>query len=234
VIDEKRIAAIIPARANSTGLPGKNYKEILGKPLIQWSIDAARQSKYIDDIVVSSNCEECLDIAHKNDTLIVKRPEELCMPLSSTDDTLRHAVEIIKKEYKLKPDYIVLLQPTSPARRENIVDDCIAAVPCVSGDSALTVSSHTPFFWTKRGEFGTPMHDPNHRPMRQELSDMRDFYMHDDGNVCVVETAKLRSMGRVGTKTVLIKNKSFNSMQIDTEDDFRIMKAIGLEFGGFL
>lgn len=233
MIGQNKVAAIIPARAGSQGLPGKNYKNIFGKPLIEWSILAALESSYIDDVVVTSNCSECIKIATGFDTIVIHRPDDLSSPLSSTDDTMRHAVAELIEQYDSSPDIIVLMQPTSPARKDNLVDRCIRTMVNSRNNSAITVSRHTPFLWKLRKGVGFPLHDPNNRPMRQQLED-GDFYFHDDGNISIAERKVLFSMGRVGEKPILVENHQFCSMQIDNYDDFAIMEALAERFGGFL
>ncbi|MFT5214227.1 MAG: CMP-N,N'-diacetyllegionaminic acid synthase, partial [Patiriisocius sp.] len=105
-----KVLAIIPARKGSKGIIGKNLINFSGKPLIQWSIEAALKSKVITDVVVSSDGDEILEYAEKNrDILTIKRPKELAEDTSKTAPVLLHALEELKhKNY----DYLILLQPT--------------------------------------------------------------------------------------------------------------------------
>ena len=68
MIGNKKILCVVTARAGSKGLPGKNYKELMGKPLFVWSMLAGINSKYVDNTILSSNCDECLNIC--NDMII--------------------------------------------------------------------------------------------------------------------------------------------------------------------
>lgn len=115
-----KIIAIIPARGGSKGIPRKNLVNFSGKPLIQWSIEAALKSKYITDVIVSSDDDEILNIAKKNkEVLAIKRPIELALDNSKTEPVLTHVLESLKEE---KFDYLVLLQPTSPLRTFKDID----------------------------------------------------------------------------------------------------------------
>jgi CMP-N,N'-diacetyllegionaminic acid synthase len=117
---EKSFLAIIPARGGSKRLPNKNILNLAGKPLIEWSIDAALKSKYIDKVVVSSDDENILKIA-KDKCDIIKRPKELATDTASSIDVIKHVLDNLEKKY----DYIVLLQPTSPLRNEKHIDEAI-------------------------------------------------------------------------------------------------------------
>lgn len=228
MINEKTVAAIIPARSGSIGVFGKNFKHIFGRPLIEWSIQAAIQSQYIDDIIVTTNCKECeeisLSFAHPK-IRIVRRPDNLATAQSRTEDCMIHAVDQMKQDYGI----VCLLQPTSPARKNNLVDRCLEQMG-PKRDSVIAVSAHTPFFWHK----GSPLFSPGNRPMRQDLIKDRDFYFHDSGNFYAVEGSLLKETGRIGRIPVLWEVSSFEAMQIDTIDDFRAMESLAGVFGGFL
>ena len=83
-INGKKVLALIPARAGSKGLPGKNYKLLKGKPLIQWTLDAALGSEYIDKIVVSSNSPEIKAIVESSNAHFLERPENLSTDISTS------------------------------------------------------------------------------------------------------------------------------------------------------
>lgn len=116
------ILAIIPARGGSKGLPGKNIRPLLGKPLIAWSIEQALASKYIDHVYVSTDSEEIADIARSYGALIpFMRPKELAKDTTSTADVLIHFLKEIEGLGK-KYDHILVLEPTSPLRETQDID----------------------------------------------------------------------------------------------------------------
>jgi CMP-N-acetylneuraminic acid synthetase len=117
-----KVLAVIPARGGSKGVPGKNSMVFDGKPLISYAIDAAIDSTLITDVVVSSDSEEILNIAaNYSKVRLHKRTSDLASDISPIGDTL---VEIIKQADEA-PNYLVLLQPTSPLRTGAQVDDVI-------------------------------------------------------------------------------------------------------------
>lgn len=109
----KKILSIIPARANSKRLPNKNKRPFAGKPLIEWTIDAAKSTKYDCTVVVTTDDAEILDYQKKyKDVVFLKRPSELCTDTASSMDVVFHAVGAMLESY----DQVLLLQPTSPLR----------------------------------------------------------------------------------------------------------------------
>ena len=107
--------ALIPARCGSKGLPGKNIKKLLGKPLIAYTIEAALQSQYVSRVVVSTDCQEIASEAIKYGATVTIRPSEL-----ATDSAL--AIDVYNFHLKdwelsdLSVESFIVLQPTSPLR----------------------------------------------------------------------------------------------------------------------
>jgi len=139
VINGKRVIAVIPARSGSKGLPGKNTKPLCGKPLIAWSIKEALKSKHIDEICVSTDSEEIIKIARDfGANPNFKRPAELAQDDSTTTDVLLHALEEYKKINKYF-DIIVCLQPTSPTRESQDIDESLELL--VNNNDAWSAAS---------------------------------------------------------------------------------------------
>ena len=123
MIGGKKAIALIPARAGSKGLPGKNIRPMCGKPLIAWSIEKAKLSKYLDMVLVSTDCQKTASIAKQFGAHVpFLRPDELAMDQSSTYDSIRHALEYLCSEEGQSFDYVVLLEPTSPLREDDDID----------------------------------------------------------------------------------------------------------------
>lgn len=111
----KKILIIIPARGGSKRLPGKNIKPINGKPLISYAITAAKKSKYADRIVVSTDDLKISSVARRYGAEVpFIRPAELASDTASTLSVIQHAVNYFEKNEKIKPDIVVLIQPTNP------------------------------------------------------------------------------------------------------------------------
>ena len=125
MINGKRCIGIIPARGGSKRLPGKNTMMFYGKPLIFWSIEAAIKSEFIDCVVVSTDDEETIDISKKFGASIpFVRPDIISTDSATSIDVVRHAIDFLKQSGDCY-DYVVVLQPTSPLRTSEHVDDAI-------------------------------------------------------------------------------------------------------------
>mgnify|MGYP001331194820 CR=1 FL=1 len=133
MIHGKRILAIVPARGGSKGIPRKNVREIGGKPLIAWTIEAAQKSKYIDHLVVSTEDHEIASVSRSYGAEVLLRPEELAQDDTPGIDVVLHAVEQLQGY-----SYVVLLQPTSPLRMTEDIDQCLESL--VSNGAPACVS----------------------------------------------------------------------------------------------
>ena len=117
MINGQTVIAIILARGGSKRVPRKNLRMFHGKPLLQWAIDAAKSSAYIDRITLSSDDEEIRNSV--SGISVVERPPELATDTATSEDAIRHVMSLVSF------DWIVLLQPTSPLRTTEDIDACI-------------------------------------------------------------------------------------------------------------
>lgn len=115
------ILAIIPARGGSKSIPRKNIKPILGKPMIYYSIEACHKSKYITRYVVSTEDAEIKEICEAFGTEVIDRPMELAQDETKTAPVMLQVADVLEKQ-GYKPDYVVLIQPTSPYRTAEFID----------------------------------------------------------------------------------------------------------------
>lgn len=119
MIRGKTVLAVIPARGGSKRCPGKNIRSFRGKPLIQWTIEAAKSSSYIDTLVVSSDDTETLALGVLHGAESLERPDYLSGDTAKIEDVVRHVLA-------MRPhDYVILLQPTSPYRIGADINLCL-------------------------------------------------------------------------------------------------------------
>ena len=139
MIKKKRILAIIPARAGSKGLPNKNIIDLVGKPLIAWTIQESLKSKYITDTIVSSDSDTILKIATQYGAEIIKRPKRLATDKANSESIIKHSLNFLKQNKK-EFDYIILLQPTSPLRKVSDIDKAFKRLFKTQANSLISVS----------------------------------------------------------------------------------------------
>jgi len=140
MINGMTILAIIPARGGSKGLPGKNIKEIDGKPLIAWTIEQGLESKYIDKLIVSTDDEGIAKISKKFGAEVpFLRPPKYAGDDSPSYEAILHALEELANNNE-KFDYLCLLEPTSPLRKLNDIDNALLKlINSVEADSLISV-----------------------------------------------------------------------------------------------
>ena len=139
MINSERVIAIIPARSRSKSIKDKNIKHIAGKPLIAWSILTGFSSKYIDRVIVSTDGEEISKISTSFGAEIIKRPSELASDTSLLIDALRDIILKLRKDGETAK-YMIVLEPTSPLRNNQDIDNAIELIMSKGYDSVATFS----------------------------------------------------------------------------------------------
>lgn len=128
------VVGLIPAREGSKGIPRKNLVPVAGKPLLAWTIEAARESAMLTRIVVSTDWDEAATLARELGVEVLGRPRDLTADDTPMLDVVRHALGELPA-----CDVLVLLQPTSPLRRAEHVDEAVRLLLESGADSVLSV-----------------------------------------------------------------------------------------------
>lgn len=172
-----KILAIIPARGGSKGIRKKNIQKLLGKPLISYTITAAKNTKSINKIIVSTNDNEIKKISQNIGAEVpFLRPKQISKDTSSTIEVIKHALKFLEETQSYKPDIIVLLQPTSPLRTSQLITKTINTLKKSKATSVTTVSKITkhPYasFWLKN-DFLKPFKENSTKySRRQDFPDL--------------------------------------------------------------
>ena len=143
--------AIVPARGGSKGLPGKNIKNLLGKPMIAYTIEEALKSKYITEVIISTDCNEIEKVAIKYGAKSpFLRPEYLATDSAKAIDNYIYTIDRLNKEFAYDIKDFVLLQPTSPLRTVEDIDKSIELFKDKNADSVVSYTEeHHPIEWHK-------------------------------------------------------------------------------------
>ncbi len=121
----KRILAVVTARGGSKGLPRKNILELNGKPLIVYTLEQMNKSEYLDLSYVSTDSREIADVCEKYGVSVPEmRPDKLAQDTTSSVDVLLYTLELLENRGQ-SFDYIILLEPTSPLRKDDDIDNII-------------------------------------------------------------------------------------------------------------
>ena len=167
-----KILAVIPARGGSKGIPKKNIKELAGKPLIAWSIEASLASRYIDRTIVSTDSEEIAEVARKaRAEAPFLRPAEISQDVTPDTPVFEHCLEWLKEKENFIPEIIVHLRPTGPLRTPEEIDEAIemlAADPDADSIRSIEEPPKPPFkMWEPQGNYIKPF---------AQLHGLKDFH----------------------------------------------------------
>lgn len=231
MFNDKKVLGLIPARGGSKGIPGKNIKEIAGRPLISYVIKAARDSNYIDDVIVTTDSQEIARVSRAYGAEVpFLRPANLAEDQSRTIDAVLHAIITLAGEGRTY-DSVVLLQPTSPLRRAEEIDAALElfyARGCL-GLASVCSASENPVL-TRRMDASSVLHPilPVSSTMRRQ--DMPKFW-HVDGAIYINCTDELTPDSSLNDNPIGFAMPEMRSFDIDDLDDFynaeRAIKELG-------
>ena len=220
-------AAIILARGGSKGIPKKNITQICGKPLIVWTIEHCLHGG-VDFVYVSSDSDEILDIAKKNNALCIKRPENLSNDESTSESGWLHGLEIIE-ESKINLDWILAPQVTSPLRTANDIKNGIELAKSDKYDSIFSCSLvEDLYFWKKEnGFYNSVNYDWKNRKRRQDF----DTQYIENGSFYLFKPEVFRqNNNRFGGRIGIVEMDFWKMFEIDSIDDLRMCSALMSEF----
>ncbi len=222
--------AIIPARAGSKGIPGKNLIPLCGRPLIEWSVRQALAADEIDSVWVSSDGDEILQAAQRAGARPIRRPAELAGDTASSESAWLHALDAIEAE-GLSVARVVGMQATSPIREGSDLDAALRQFDRERLDSLLSVTEIQDFFvWEegKQGVFRPVNYDYRQRRRRQAI---RPQY-RENGSFYVFRPEILRKEGnRLGGRIGAFIMPAHKIFQIDTPEDLMLCEAIMRGYG---
>lgn len=224
MIGQQRVLGIIPARGGSKGVPGKNIRLAGGKPLIAWTIEAARASRYIDRIVITTDSTEIAEVASAWGCEVpFLRPPELAQDETPGIDPVLHMVANLGEAF----DLVVLLQPTSPLRSVADIDGAIETCVSLGAESCVSVCpvSKSPY-WMYRmspSRHLEPILESIQAKRRQDLPKIYAL----NGAVYVVESGYLVAKRTfLSETTVGFEMPGDRSLDIDTELDMVMLETI--------
>lgn len=217
----KDILVIIPARAGSKRIKGKNTKPFNGIPLIEHSIKYA-QNYISTNIIISTDDEKIQPIAHQYNINIQWRKKELAQDETPTTDVIKDVLERIDKIY----DLIVLLQPTNPLRPKKMFEEAIKLLEEQKSNCLITVSANE----HKLGKVEKSIFKPFNYKFGQRSQDLEPLY-YENGllYLCSYDLAKKGKL--ISEKPVaMLINHPFGSVDIDTELDWKWAELISKEY----
>lgn len=235
------VLVVIPARGGSKGVPRKNMRFAAGRTLLDWSIRAANESRWVFQtcgesrpVVSTDDHEIAWRAQEEGEAVALMRPAELATDEALTDPVLVHALKAVQAE-RAPIDVVVLLQPTVPVRRHGLVDECIEVMRNTGADSVLTAYPLHFAWWRETPAYpyntrtGHPAPEAwrsqcQRRPRRQDM-EARELMYHEDGSVYVTRADYLLEHGaRIGGRIEVVETE--RTVDIDTERDLLVADAM--------
>ena len=228
-----KVLAIIGARSGSKSIPHKNIRLLGGKQLIAWVIEAAKKSKLVDRVIVSTDSSRYAKIAREYgaETPFL-RPAGISHDKSTDMEYLSHVVKWLEDKEEWKPDIILRLMPTAPFCKPETIDKCIRLlIKSPKADSVRTIAlaSHHPFkMWRADGEFLRPAFTKNITGFKTSPNHPRQLFpkMYVHSNPIVTRYKTLIKGGHLGLKTKYIELDQEDAVDIDNEIDFFVAEAV--------
>ena len=220
--------AIIPARGGSKGIYRKNIVKIGNIPLIGFTIMAAKKSKYLNKIIVSTDDQEIMEISKKYgaETPFL-RPDNISSDETRMIEVLKHSLNFLKQS-SIKIDAIVLLQPTSPLRNEKHIDESIDLFFRSKASSVVSVvevphqyNPHSVLFLNSRGELVS-----NSKKNFTRRQDKPKFYARNGPAILVIDPDTIMNNDLYGSKSVPYFMNIEDSLDIDNISDLESFKRI--------
>lgn len=227
-----KFLAIITARGGSKRLPKKNILDLNGKPLISWTIEAAKSCKYIDEVTVSSDSEEILNIAKELNSSTIKRPDILASDIATSFDVVKHAIEYYKqkgKDYK----YIILLQPTSPLRDFRNIEEAIELLEKKAAKNIVSVCEceHSPL-WSNTLNSSLSMDNFLDKKLINKRSQDLEIFYRLNGAIYICEVEEFLKQ-----ESFIFEENSYayimpteKSVDIDNKIDFELASILMKDF----
>lgn len=217
------ILGLIPARGGSKGIPLKNIMTLASKPLIAYSIETAKKSKYIDKVVVSTEHEEIAEISKFYETEVIKRPEQLAGDETSTIEIIFHVFDVIN----YNPEIVVLLQPTSPLRTPEDVDNAIELLLKNDCESVVSVckAKHPPYWsFEIKEKYLKPIFSEKYLRMRRQ--ELPNAYIPNGAIFISMPKILWRYKSFYCEKTIPYVMPPERSIDIDDEIDFMLAELL--------
>ena len=229
MISNKKLLAIIPARGGSKRLPSKNVLELAGKPLIAWTIEAALKSKYVDQVVVSTNDKDISNISSQYGADVpFIRPNNISLDHSNLVEVVEHALKKLE-ESGCHYEYVILLQPTSPFRTSKHIDAAVELLVKRNSSAIISVTKaiNNPLWVNTIPENGSMDNFLQENYKNKSSQDLPTFY-EANGAIYLINSRKI-----LEENTFFLKKGVFSyemdrisSIDIDTSHDFLVASLI--------
>ena len=219
---KKNTIAIILARGGSKGIPGKNIKYFLGKPLLAWTVIQAKISKNISKVYLSSDSDKILKIGEKYGAIAVKRPKNISGDKARSEEAVLHLLQNL--DYN--PDGVVMLEPTAPLRDIQDIDNCINDFYLNKWDSGFSGAILEDFLIWKFNKKNKLL-PINYNFKKKVPRQLRDPEVVENGSIYIFTSKSVKkNNNRFGGKIGFSINQIWQSFEIDNIQDWKFVSLI--------
>tara|TARA_Y100000590_G_scaffold466184_2_gene640764 strand:- start:2018 stop:2746 length:729 start_codon:yes stop_codon:yes gene_type:complete len=221
---KKNFVAIIPARAKSAELKNKNIIRIKKHPLISYSIEAAKKSKFIKRVFVTTDGKKIAKISKIYGADIIKRPMALAGNIIMPDASIVHAINHIEKNLNISFDNIVFLQPTSPIRKHSDIDNAIKLFKKKNADSLFSSVDIHPLMWKIKKNKATPLNYNYKKRVRRQDTEKN---VVENGSIYITKKNIFKKYkSRLAGKIITYMMDSWSIFEIDNKKDSEIISSL--------
>ena len=217
--------SIIPARGGSKRLPNKNILPLAGKPLICYTVEASLQTNRIQKTIVTTDSDQIINTVKNYDIDIIKRPDSLATDTATTNDVILHVLSTLQNQ----PDFIILLQPTSPLRNARHINEAIDLLLSRNADAVISVCEmdHSPL-WANTLPENLSMVNFLHDEIKNKRSQDLPTYYRINGAIYICRTDSF-----MRDHTLFLSNNMFayvmpKEYSIDIDEAYDLMVAEAL------
>ena len=221
-MSDHSVLVVIPAKARSTRIPGKNLKDLCGKPMMAYIIETAKGAKGVDRVVVTTESEEIKKVAERYGAEVpFLRPPELTSDTATSQEVVSHALSALKAHDGYDPEYVLLLYPTSPLLSRERVEQAIALAIEKDADSVVRGYYDKGHYWIEdKGAWKRlyPVHPVN--------SQYQDPLFKENGAIYMTRALALQKQKQLlaDRVEVLLMNPDEN-IDVDYPEDFARVEA---------
>lgn len=218
--------ALIPARGGSKGIPKKNIRPFCGKPLIAYSIDAAKSAPSVGRIIVDTDSQEIADIAKSFGAEVpFLRPAEFATDTSPIIDSVEHLLGKLKTDESYEPTHVLLLQPTSPLRTSQDIERAVALMQKLSANNVISVCRTESVLMQMGDDKKLLMANPELASASRQQAGA--FYKFDGSMIYLIETAVLlRERSFAGGTPHGYEVEHWRAVDLDYPEDFVVGELI--------
>lgn len=228
-----KVIAVIPARGGSKGIPGKNLADFCGKPLLYWTIAAARNAEGVDGVWVSTDSPDIATAATSFGASVIARPPEISGDTATSESALIHACTEIQRAGGSLPEHVLFLQATSPLRESAELTEALAHYEQQQLDSLFCATEGADHLWwlEEEGVLRSLNYDYKSR-VRRQCHEKGTRLLLETGSFYITRTRLLLESGnRLGGNIGYFQVPFWKSFEIDEPEDLALCASLMRQYG---